>query len=95
MVEDSDQRKVERILFHLSQVEKTYKVDKRKGARDLLMQQALKGGTEELEAVCRFKEDPTILSVFKGEATRLFQGDISRSRYNVCLGLLGGRLMLW
>ena len=42
-----------------------------------------------------FRDNPQGLQMFISEATRLVQGHISRATYNVCLGLLAGRLMLW
>lgn len=88
-------RQADRILSHLSQLQKTYSADKSKGARDLLLQTALQGGCDKLEAVRGFTEDPNVLKVFSSEISRLLEGHVSRPRYNVCLGLFAGRLMLW
>lgn len=95
MVEDADLRKADRMMGHLSQVEKTFKVDKQKVARDLLLHQSLKGGTEYLGTVQAFRDDPLVLETFRAEATSLLQGHVRRPTYNVCLGLLAARLMLW
>ena len=64
-------RSAGRILWHLGQVEKTYKIDKQKEARDLLLHQALKGGSKNMEAVQKFKKNPEVLQTFKTEATWL------------------------
>lgn len=58
MMEDSDIRRADRITWHLRQVENTYKVEKPKGARDLLLHQALEGGADDMEAVQKFKDAP-------------------------------------
>lgn len=93
MLDDGELRVADRMLSHLSQLQKSYKQDKRKQARDLLLQQALEGSPESINAVCRFKDDLRVLETFKSEATRILQGHISRPRYNMCLGLLAARLM--
>ena len=95
MVEDADLRKVERVMWHLSQVEKTFKVEKVKVARDLLLHQSLTGGQECMKAFQRFRDDPHVLETFTSEATKLVQGHVSRATYNVCLGLLASRLIYW
>ena len=71
MVKDAKLRNANRILWHLGQVERTYKVDKQKEARDLLLHQALQGGSDSMEAVQNFKEDPQVFETFKAEATHL------------------------
>jgi hypothetical protein len=58
MVEDAELRAADRILSHLAQLQKSCKQDKHKLARDILLQQALEGGLEHMEAVCRFTKDP-------------------------------------
>lgn len=83
------------MIWHLSQVEKTFKTEKQKNARDLLLHQSLKGGSECMNAVRRFRDDPQVLETFMSEATKLVQGHVSRATYNMCLGLLAARLMLW
>lgn len=93
MMEDSDIRRADRITWHLRQVENTYKVEKPKGARDLLLHQALEGGADDMEAVQKFKDDPRVLQTFKKEASTLLQGHTSRAQYNVCLGLLAACLL--
>ena len=87
MVEDAELRAADRMLSHLRQLQKSYKRDKYKQARDLLLQQALDGSPECINAVCMFKDDPQVFSTFKSEATRILQGLVSRPRYNMCLGL--------
>ena len=82
-------------MFLLGQVEKTYKLEKVKEARHLLLHQALEGGSLCMQAVQKFKEDPSVMEVFRSVAKCLIQGRISRSRYNSCLGLLTARLMYW
>lgn len=93
MVDDDELRRADRILWHLGQVEKTYKVEKQKDARDLLLHQALEGDAGCLRAVQGFKQDPKVLQTFKWEASRFLQGQMSHARYNTCLGLLAARLM--
>ena len=97
MVEDDQLRMAERVQWHLSEVEKTFKVDKQKEARDLLLEQSLasSGRSSHLEAVKVFREDKNVLSTFKKEASHLLQGHESRTAYNMCLGLLTARLMFW
>ena len=95
MVEDHELRKADRILGHLSKVEKTYKVDKQKEARDLLLHQALEGGASCMQAVQSFKQDPAVFHTFRRQATMILQGHVSRAHYNTCLGLLAARLMYW
>ena len=95
MVEDAELRRAEQILHHLSQVEKTFKNDKVKTARDLLLQQALVGGSGCLEAVQCFKQDPRVRHYFTTHVTLLLQGQMTRPRYTLCLGLLTARLMFW
>ena len=95
LVEDTQLREADRILWHLGQVEKSFKLEKHKVARDLLLNQALEGGAGFLEAVQHFKEDPAVLTLFKREATLLLEGHVSRSKYNSCLGLVAARLMFW
>ena len=43
----------------------------------------------------RMEDDPQVLETFMSEATKLVQGHVSRATYNMCLGLLAARLMLW
>ena len=93
MEDDGELWRADRILWHLSQVEKTYKVDKQKGARDLLLHQALVGGADCMQAMQKFKQDPRVLHTFRREATMILQGHMSRARYNTCLGLLAAHLM--
>jgi hypothetical protein len=93
MVDDGELRRAERILWHLSQVEKTYKVEKQNDARDLLLHQAFEGGAKCMQAVQIFKQDPRVLLTFKREASMILQGHMSRARYKTCLGLLAARLM--
>ena len=83
-------RRAERVIWQ-SQVEKTFKLDRPKGTRNLLLHKALEGGFEYLRAVQR------VLETFTSEGTRLVQGHVSRTPYNMCLGLIpvAGRLMLW
>ena len=95
MVDDADLRRTETIMWHLSQVEKTFKVEKLKTARDLLLHQSLTGGTECINAVQRFRDDPHVLETYTSEATKQVQGHVSRAAYNVCLGLLAARLTYW
>lgn len=95
MLEDKDLRATNSVLFHLEQLEKSYKKDKHKRVRDLLLHQSLGGGSDCLEAVYRFKKDPQVLDTFKSEAIGLLQGHVSQSVYNLCLGLLAARLMFW
>ena len=95
MVEDTQLHEAERLIWHLGQVEKTFKLEKHKEAHDLLLHQALEGGSECMQAVHKFKEDPKVFQTFKAEATLLLQGHVSRLRYNLCLGLLTARLMFW
>ena len=95
MVEDAELRRADQILHHLAQVEKTFKNDKVKTARDLLLQQALAGGSGCLDAVQSFKQDPRVRQQFCTHATLLLQGQMGRARYALCLGLLTGRLMFW
>ena len=94
MVEDADLRRAERVLWHLGQVEKTFKVHKQ-DAREILLHQSLEGGSRGIGAVDEFKQDAHVLSTFKAEATLLVQGHVRRQIYNVCLGLLAARLMFW
>lgn len=82
-------------MGHLSRVEKTFKVEKQRVARDLLLQQSLQGGTECLKSVQAFTDDPQVFETFRAEATSLIQGHVTRAKYNVCLGLLAARLVLW
>ena len=95
MDDDCHLRKADRLLWHLSQLEKTYKVEKHKDARDLLLKQALEGGADTMQAVQKFKNDPRILAHFTKEAEAIRRGHASRPRYNTCLGLLTGRLVYW
>ena len=91
MVEDADLRKVQQI-----QIEKTFKVEKTKGTRDVLLRQALEGGGETLRCVKHFNDDPQVLNNSKKEAKlQLLQGLVSRRRYSLCLGFLAARLMYW
>ena len=71
MVEDAELRKADQILHHLTQVEKTFKNDKVKIARDLLLQQALAGGKACLDAVQSFKQDPRVQHQLCTHATLL------------------------
>ena len=93
MVEDAELRKVECMMWHLTQVKKTFKVEKLKGARDLLLYLALDAGSRCIKAAQKFRDDPEVLNTFRSEATRLLQGHTSRATYNVCLGLLAARFM--
>ena len=81
------------MLWHLGQIEKTYKVEKQKDARDLLLHQSLEGGTDCMGAIQAFKEDPKVLKTFRSEASMFLRGYRSRAHYNVCLGLLPAHLM--
>ena len=69
MVDDADLRKAERMMWHLSKVEKTYKVGKQRNQRDLLIHQSLEGGRECMIAVQTFRDDPQVLQTFISEAT--------------------------
>ena len=93
MLDDGELWVVDRMLSHLSQLQTSYKQDKHKQARDLLLQQGLEGSPESINPVCRFKDDPRVLETFKSEATCIRH--ISHPRYNMCLGLLAARLMFW
>ena len=93
MAEDDQLRLAERVLAHLSQVERTYKVQKHKDARDLLLHTALEGDSGCLEAVRRFTKDPEVLRTFRTEGSRLLSRQATCSCYNCCLGLLAARLM--
>lgn len=95
MVEDADLRKTERMMDHLSQVEKTFKVEKLRIARDLLLHQSLTGGTECMTAVQKYRDDPQVLETYTTEATKLVQGHVAHLPYNMCLGLLAARLIFW
>ena len=95
MVEDSQLRKADRLMWLVGQMERSFKVDKHKEARDNLLHQALEGGSQYLEKVKKFKDDPNILKTFVEKATLFLQGHMSRPRYNACLGLLAARLMFW
>ena len=64
MVEDAQLRTAEWMIWHLGQVEKSFKLEKHKEARDLLLHQALEGGAGCMEAVHKFKEDPNVLRTF-------------------------------
>ena len=88
MVEDAKLRLVEKMLWHLGQIEKTYKVDKQKNARDLLLHQSLQGDSQCMQQVHSFRDDPNVFETYCTEATNLVKGDIARPRYNLCLGLL-------
>lgn len=90
MIDDGELRKADRIL---SQVEKTFKADKQKDVRDLLLHQSLEGGADHLKVVQRFKEDSKVLQTFKREGSMFLQALRSRTRCNTCLGLLAARLM--
>ena len=95
MLEDNEIREANRVLAHLEQLQKTYKKEKHKRARDLLLHQALAGDRDCLEVVNRFSSDGEVMERFKVEATSLLQGHVNRSTYNVCLGLLAAHLMFW
>lgn len=95
MVDDGDLRQAERVMWHLGQVEKTYKIDKHKSAQDLLLQQSLQGGSEYMRAVQRYRDDAKVLETFTAEATMLLQGHASRVRYNLCLGRSFSCSMFW
>ena len=82
-------------MHHLCQVEKTYKVEKYKDARDSLLHKALDGESGCMEAVKGFTQDPQVLTTFISEAKKLLRGHVTRGCYSNCLGLLAGRLMLW
>jgi hypothetical protein len=92
-VDDGEPQRAERILWHLSQVEKTYKVEKQNDARDLLLHQAFEGGAKCMQAVQIFKQDPRVLHTFRKEASMILLGHTSRARYNTYLGLMAARLM--
>lgn len=95
MVDDSDLRLADRVLRHLGEVEKTYKLGKKKDSRDRLLHFSLSDDTQELlEEVWKYMQDKRVCEVFRDEATSLLQGHISRTRYTRCLGLLTARLML-
>lgn len=81
-------RKTERMMDHLSQVEKTFKVEKLRIARDLLLHQSL-------TAVQKYRDDPQVLETYTTEATKLVQGHVAHLPYNMCLGLLAARLIFW
>ena len=93
MVEDAELRKADRVIQHLSAIYKSYNRIKAKKGRYLLLESTLEGGSECLQAVKTFRSDPKVLSAFKQNATSLLQGQLSRSRYNTCLGLLAARLI--
>ena len=48
-MDDNELRASERVLEHLNAIEKAYKVDKMKIARERLLQEALEGKTEALK----------------------------------------------
>lgn len=56
MEEEAQLLKVERIISHIDQVGKTFKIEKHKDARELLLRQAMEGGEEEMKAVENFRE---------------------------------------
>lgn len=85
MVDDAQLRGTDRIFSCMRQLQKIYKQDKSKQARDLLLCQALDGSSKCMEVLWRFKEDLQILQTFKTEATHLFQSHMSHTRYNACL----------
>ena len=101
IVEDDHMRRAERMIWQ-SQVEKTFKLDRPKETRNLLLHKAVEGGRlEYMGAVQRFRDDSQVLETFTSEGTRLVQGHVSCTPYNMCLGLIhvhvhvAGRLMLW
>ena len=95
MVENADLRRAEQILHHLNQVKKAFTTDKLKLARDLLLQQALAGESGSLDAVQSFKQDSRVCHQFSTHAMLILQGQMTRARYTMCLGLLTARLMFW
>ena len=95
MVGDAQLHRADRMMSLLGQVEKTYKIDKHKAARELLLRQSLEGGLESMKAVQMFRDDPLVLQTYKSEATNLLHGHVVRASYNMCLGLLAARLVLW
>lgn len=54
----------QRMLSHIDQVAKTYKMDKQKDARELLLRQAFEGGEAEMDAVQKFKKVMEVLHVY-------------------------------
>lgn len=54
----------QRMLSHIDQVAKTYKMDKQKDARELLLRQAFEGGEAEMDAVQKFKKVREVLHVY-------------------------------
>ena len=94
-MDDCKLRVADRLLHHLKQVEKSFQQEKKKVARASLIDSALEGRTEGMKAVQAFKEDGSVLEVFLAEAKQMLRGLITKARYNMCLGLLAARLMLW
>ena len=65
MDESSELFLADRILDHLEHVAKTFKVEKKQDARELLLREAFEGGGEEvMKAVHTFKEVREVLSVY-------------------------------
>ena len=95
MEDDKKLRLCARALWHLSQLEKCYKIDKLKSARGRQVTEVLTSTREAPRAVDAFVKDDDVVDTFVSTAKNILAGHISRKSYYCCLGLMAARLMSW
>jgi hypothetical protein len=75
-----------------SVLHKSFNKIKAKKGRDLLLEKALQGGSQCVEAVDSLR-DAKVTEAFTSNAKAILRGHCTKERYNLCVGLIAARLI--
>ena len=93
MTEDAELRRADRVERIISALYKSFHRAKAKQGRDLPLKKTLEGGSGALESVKKFLQDGRVTDRIRASVAAILQGQVTKSRYNTCLGLLTGHMM--